>query len=907
MTNETWPVKKVRQTFIDFFCQKYRHTFVPSSPTIPHDDPTLLFANAGMNQFKPIFLGTVSPHSEMSKWKAAANSQKCIRAGGKHNDLEDVGKDVYHHTFFEMLGNWSFGDYFKKEAIKMSWELLTKEYGIDKNRLYVTYFGGDEKNGLQADLEAKQLWIDIGVPAERVLPFGAKENFWEMGDQGPCGPCSEIHYDRIGNRDAAALVNLDDPDVLEIWNLVFIQFNREADGKLRPLPAKHVDTGMGLERLVSVLQNKRSNYDTDVFMPLFDQIQKITGVRAYEGKVGAADVDGVDMAYRVVADHARTLTIALSDGGYPSSDGRGYVIRRILRRGVRYARRRFGVQLGNFFPSLVDTVVLSLEDAFPEVRKRVDEIKEILQEEEVGFAKTLDRGEKIFETILQKAKNSGKDSISGEDAFRLYDTFGFPIDLTRLMASERGMKVDEDAFMREQQKAKEVSRAKKDSGAKAAVKLDVHGIAELEKDRKVPKTNDIFKYEKSDISAKLLAIRVADKFVDAIKSSTDTVGLVLDKTNFYAEQGGQEADIGTITIDSKDVSFSVEDVQVYGGYILHVGTLKTGSLSLNDEVVCSYDESRRWPLRNNHTATHILNFALKKAMGSEECDQKGSLVAQDKLRFDYSCKNALSTEQLVVAENTANDFIKQNYPVYSKEVPLSVGMKIRGLRAVFGETYPDPVRVVSVKYDVDDILKDPQSEKWESTSVEFCGGTHVAKTGDIRNFVILEDSSIAKGIRRIIAVTGEEAHEASRLAQVFRKKLEELSKLSGSEFDSAQKSVKTELDQLSISLIQKTEFRNTLTKLQKDFMESQKAKQAEELKSVVGQLNELLEKNQNYYVLKLENVDSRTVTGAVNHMKTKKKPFLLLNVDKTSNRVQHSCTVPKVFIPKSEFTYFCRI
>uniref|UniRef100_A0A7N6FHS3 alanine--tRNA ligase n=1 Tax=Anabas testudineus TaxID=64144 RepID=A0A7N6FHS3_ANATE len=401
---------QIREKFIDFF-RRYEHQYVHSSSTIPLDDPTLLFANAGMNQFKPIFLNTIDPSHPMARLRRAANTQKCIRAGGKHNDLDDVGKDVYHHTFFEMLGSWSFGDYFKQLACKMALELLTQEFGISIERLYVTYFGGNEEAGLEADLECKQIWMDLGVDEARILPGNMKDNFWEMGDTGPCGPCSEIHYDRIGGRDASHLVNMDDPNVLEIWNLVFIQFNRESETELKPLPKKSIDTGMGLERLVSVLQNKMSNYDTDLFLPYFEAIQKGTGARPYTGKVGAEDADGIDMAYRVLADHARTITIALSDGGRPDNTGRGYVLRRILRRAVRYSHEKLGAQKG-FFASLVDVVVDSLGNAFPELKKDPEMVKDIINEEEAQFLKTLSRGRRILDRKIMSLGDST--TIPGE-------------------------------------------------------------------------------------------------------------------------------------------------------------------------------------------------------------------------------------------------------------------------------------------------------------------------------------------------------------------------------------------------------------------------------------------------------------------------------------------------------------
>uniref|UniRef100_A0A914CK92 alanine--tRNA ligase n=1 Tax=Acrobeloides nanus TaxID=290746 RepID=A0A914CK92_9BILA len=442
---------EVRSTFIKFF-KEHGHTYVHSSSVIPHDDPYLLFANAGMNQFKPIFQGIVKPNSDLAKLKRAVNTQKCIRAGGKHNDLDDVGKDLYHHTFFEMLGNWSFGDYFKKEICNWAWELLTKRYGIPSERLYVTYFGGDEASGLPADDECKQIWLDIGVSEERILPFSMKENFWEMGDIGPCGPCSEIHYDRIGGRNAAHLVNADDPMVVEIWNLVFMQFNREESGTLRPLPRKHIDCGAGLERIVAVMQNKTSNYDTDLFTPIFDAIREGTNCRDYTGLVGAEDADGIDMAYRVVADHIRTLTIALSDGGKPANIDRGYVLRRILRRGVIYATKLNAKP--RFFASLVPNV----GDTFPELEKDPETVQKIINNEEIQFLKTLNRGRQLVQEAVRTLSSNQK-LFPGLVAWRLHDTFGFPVDLTQLVAEEYGLTVDMAEY--EENKKKASMRTKK--------------------------------------------------------------------------------------------------------------------------------------------------------------------------------------------------------------------------------------------------------------------------------------------------------------------------------------------------------------------------------------------------------------------------------------------------------------
>ncbi|RGB30544.1 alanyl-tRNA synthetase [Rhizophagus diaphanus] len=901
-SNINWPASKVRSTFISYFESK-GHKYIPSSSTIPFEDPTLLFANSGMAQFKSIFLATVDPSSDFGKLKRATNSQKCIRAGGKHNDLEDVGKDVYHHTFFEMLGNWSFGDYFKKEAIVMAWELLTEVYGLPKERLYVTYFEGDEKLGLPADLEAKQLWLDVGVEEKMLIRGNSKDNFWEMGETGPCGPCSEIHFDRIGDRDASHLVNKDDPNVLEIWNLVFMQFNRESDGSLRPLPNKNIDTGMGLERVVSCLQSKLSNYDTDLFLPVFNKIQDLTGARPYSGKVGTDDIDGIDMAYRVIADHVRTLTFAIADGGVPSNEGRGYVLRRILRRGARYARKKFNVQIGHFFSNLVDTVVNEMGEVFPEITQRVNDIKEILDEEEESFSRTLDRGEKLFDTYLQKAKQSNAEVLPGSYVWRLYDTYGFPVDLTRLMAEENGLKVDEQEFLKEQEKAKTLSRNARASGgdSQEVVALDMHDLAKIEKEKFVSITDDSFKYLSGNINATVKAILYNHTFSQSTSDIPPgkNFGILLDRTNFYSEQGGQQYDTGSITIDGQ-AEFVVENVQMFGGYVLHIGYLKYGNLNVNDEIIANYDELRRWPLRNNHTATHILNYALREVLGNN-IDQKGSLVSPEKLRFDFSYKKSVTNNELAKIESISNEFIKKNQKVYSKDVPLPVAKAIHGLRAVFGEVYPDPVRVVSIGYDVEDIVKDVSSPKWGETSIEFCGGTHVAKTGDIKHFTILEESGIAKGIRRIVAVTSEEAQQAQRISEEFQTKIDSISKLKGVELDNALKSITKELDASNISALKKSEFREKIQGLKKAFAEADKAQKAAQTKEAVDAINTYFNQNPDIpYLVKKLDAETKAIANAIAHVKTnlKDKALFIFSVDESSGRITHSCCVGKILTEK---------
>jgi len=789
-----WPVTRVRQQYIDFFKSK-EHDFIPSSAVVPYEDPTLLFANAGMNQFKPIFLGQIDPKNPMAKLKRAANSQKCIRAGGKHNDLEDVGKDTYHHTFFEMLGNWSFGDYFKKEAIDWAWELLTVVYKLPTDRIYATYFGGNADAGLPADDEAKQLWGKY-LPASRILPFGMKDNFWEMGDTGPCGPCTEIHFDRIGGRDVAHLVNRDDPTVIEIWNLVFMQFNREPDRSLKSLPAKHVDTGMGLERLTSILQDVKSNYDTDIFAPIFDEISKVTGMRKYSGKVGAEDTDTVDMAYRVIADHIRTLTFAITDGAQPGNEGRNYVLRRILRRAVRYGRQILKGKSG-FFSQLVPVVVNHMSNFFPEIKARFDEVSAIIADEEKSFEKTLDRGIEHFLKAAERSKETKV--ITGDDTFLLYDTFGFPVDLTELMAAERGFTVDKAAYEARMEKRKEESRNAQQGGIDAALSLNVDATAHLQKIGIAP-SDDSFKYVTGDITATVKALWNGKQFVDSVDANSNSVGIVLDKSNFYAESGGQTFDIGTIK--KGEVVFKIENVQTFAGYVLHMGSLNSGAIKLGDTVELAIDNKRRSPIASNHTFTHIVNFALRKVLGNA-VDQKGSLVDHEKLRFDFSFNRGLSLEEIKKVEDICNEKIQQNLSVYTMSVKLADAKSVNGLRAVFGETYPDPVTVVSVGVPVTDLLANPSNPDWMNYSIELCGGTHIKNTSEAKLFVIVSENGIAKGVRRIIAWTGEAAKQLFANAEVIRGKAEDGKKLKGEELSNYISQLTVEFENLPLPALER--------------------------------------------------------------------------------------------------------
>jgi len=771
--NLKWSSAKVRDTFVDYFSEKHAHTHFKSSPVVPVNDNSILFANAGMNQFKSIFIGTADPNSPLVNLSRAVNSQKCIRAGGKHNDLDDVGKDSYHHTFFEMLGTWSFGNYFKREAIHWAYDLLVNVYKLPIERIYVSYFGGDEELGLPVDTEARDLWLEF-LPPERVLPFDKKANFWEMGDTGPCGPCSEIHFDRIGNRDAASLVNADDPNVIEIWNLVFMQYNREPSGELRHLPSKHIDTGMGLERLTSILQNKFSNYDTDIFTPLLKSIEEQIGCAPYTGLFNEEDAIAghKDMAYRVIADHIRTLSCAIADGAIPSNEGRGYVLRRMIRRAIRYGTQNLGAEPG-FLSKLVSTSVDCLGGYFPELKLKQEHITSVIVEEEESFSTLLERGIKYLNHVVAETKARGETQISGNVAFYLFDTLGFPLDLTEIMANELGLSVDSKGFTiameNQKERGRRATKSKKLAG-RQDLTLGAEQTAFLQNSGIHP-TNDSYKYEwDTDVSTKVRAIFANGNFIDSdaaqifIASSSATIGIIMDKTSFYYESGGQISDSGTIEIGS--TILDVVDVRSYGGYILHICVPSEGTtdVELNDIIpgahaVTKVDYNTRRKIAPNHSMTHVLNHALRQVLG-EGVEQKGSLVSDDKFRFDFNYNRGMKTAEIRQVEELVADSISNKVQICSSIVPLAKARIINGLQSVFGEVYPDPVRVISIGANINELLADPLNEKWKKTSIEFCGGTHLSNTLEAESFVITEETAIAKGIRRVTGITGPLATEA---------------------------------------------------------------------------------------------------------------------------------------------------
>jgi alanyl-tRNA synthetase len=709
----------VRKSFLDFF-SKYDHKIVPSAPVVPADDPTLLFTNAGMNQFKDVFLGTgTRPYSR------AADSQKCIRVSGKHNDLEEVGHDTYHHTFFEMMGNWSFGDYYKEEAIRWAWELVTGVWGLPKERIWATVFREDD--------EADTLWKKVtDIRPSQVLRFDEKDNFWEMGEVGPCGPCSEIHIDqgedfcdRKNQPGHRCGVNAGCARFIELWNLVFIQFNRDEVGTLTPLPSKHVDTGLGLERAVAVLQGKKSNYETDLFMPLIDRIGELTGHSREEHELLPS--------FRVISDHIRALTFAVTDGAIPSNDGRGYVLRRILRRASRYGRN-LGMH-EPFIYRLVSTVSDIMGEAYPEISERAQHTTLVIKAEEERFNEVLDRGIDLFEEMASDLMRRGEKVVPGDEAFRLYDTYGFPLDLTELMAREKQLQVDREGFEKHlEAQRKRARKAGKFAAAEEGEWQDVTAGGDSE----------FVGYEETEIPADVRKFQRQGK----------RISMLLDRSPFYGEAGGQVGDKGEIIGDGFKVR--VEDTQRQGDRIVHIGTLVEGEEVSKPRIQARVDHAKRLSTARNHTATHLLHKSLREVLGGH-VNQAGSLVAPDRLRFDFTHFEAPTTEQMDEIERMVNRFVREDHPVHKEVMPLKEAKK-RGAVALFGEKYGEQVRVVSI----DDV------------SMELCGGTHLDRTGQIGYFRIVSEESVAAGVRRIEAITGEAADKTLREEKQLVRQVESL-------------------------------------------------------------------------------------------------------------------------------------
>ncbi len=726
---------QIRNEFLEFFNEK-EHLIVDSAPVVPKDDPTLLFTNAGMNQFKPIFLGEQEGLKEDDKvWKRAADTQKCIRVSGKHNDLEEVGHDTYHHTLFEMLGNWSFGDYFKEEAIEWAWELLVDRWGLDADRLYATVFEGNEAEGLPADRESIDLWkAKTTISPDHILTFGKKDNFWEMGETGPCGPCSEVHIDlrtdeERAKQPGAELVNMDDPRVMEIWNLVFIQFNRQADGSLVKLPAQHVDTGMGFERVCAVLQKKSSNYDTDVFQPVIQEIAKISDF-SYGNETET------DIAMRVIADHIRAVSFSIADGASPGNDGRGYVIRRILRRAVRYGWDRLNLKKP-FMNKLVFVLADQFKDIFPELEAQKEYVQNVILAEEKSFLKTLGQGIELFNSMIE-----GNEKISGADAFKLHDTYGFPIDLTQLMAREKGIEVDEEGFNKRMAEQKKRAREAGKFGAKDNGEINWTVLSEGD--------FEFTGYDELETSSEIRAFAKAD----------ENSMILLDKSPFYAESGGQISDTGVLEKDG--VIIRISDVQKTPEGYVHI--TKELPEDLSGTWVAKVDADRRKEIEKHHSATHIMHAALRDILGKHVA-QKGSLVAPDRLRFDFSHFEALTQDELNRVEGMVNQKIRENIPLQEeRSVPIEQA-KERGAMMLFGEKYGESVRVITF---------DP------GFSVELCGGTHVDASGEIGYFRFVTETSVAAGVRRVEAVTGR---ACDKLIQNEKEKLLSLQIIIGAQKD----------------------------------------------------------------------------------------------------------------------------
>ncbi|MEZ0182502.1 alanine--tRNA ligase [Flavobacterium oncorhynchi] len=768
----------VRKQFLDFFESK-GHTIVPSAPIVLKDDPTLMFNNSGMAQFKEFFLGNGTPKSPR-----IADTQKCLRVSGKHNDLEEVGIDTYHHTMFEMLGNWSFGDYFKKEAINWAWELLTEVYKIPKENLYVSVFEGSKEDNVPFDQEAWDIWKTL-IDEDRIILGNKKDNFWEMGDQGPCGPCSEIHVDLRTPEEKAAvsgksLVNNDHPQVVEIWNNVFMEFNRKADGSLEKLPAQHVDTGMGFERLCMALQGKTSNYDTDVFMPLIREIETITGAN-YTVKASNEAEDKVNIAIRVVADHVRAVAFAIADGQLPSNTGAGYVIRRILRRAIRYGFTFLNTK-EPFIYKLVETLSEQMGDSFPEIRTQKALCSNVIREEENSFLRTLDQGLILLDAVIL---NNQGDTIDGKKAFELYDTYGFPIDLTALILSEKGLKLDEAGFQEQLQLQKERSRA-----ASKVTAGDWNVIVEDD-------IQEFIGYDRLSHQVKITKYRRVDSVKDG-----EIYQLVFNATPFYGESGGQTGDKGYLESQNGDIIYII-DTKKENNQTIHLAKSLPENITGTFNAVV--DATQRAKTSSNHSATHLLHQGLRKILGTH-IEQKGSMVRNSSLRFDFSHFSKVSDEELAEVENFVNARIRESLPLIEKRaIPKDQALE-EGAIALFGEKYGDLVRMIKF-----------------GDSVELCGGTHVANTSDIWHFKIVSEGAVASGIRRIEAITSEAAKEYFESQAV-----------SFSEIKEALKNAQDPVKAIQALQDENAQLKKQLEVLLKDKAKNMKADLAKELQEING-------------------------------------------------------------------------
>jgi alanyl-tRNA synthetase len=766
--------QEIRNAFLDFFKSK-EHQIVSSAPMVVKNDPTLMFTNAGMNQFKDIFLG-----NEPAKYKRIADTQKCLRVSGKHNDLEEVGHDTYHHTMFEMLGNWSFGDYFKKDAIDWAWEFLVKKMGITPDRLYATIFEGNSEDGVARDQEAYDLWKQY-LPAERIIDGNKKDNFWEMGDTGPCGPCSEIHVDIRDDEErkkipGIKLVNNDHPHVIEIWNLVFIQYNRKANGSLEELPAKHVDTGMGFERLNMVIQGKKSNYDTDIFQTVISEIGKLSAKKY-------GNNEKQDIAMRVIADHLRAISFAIADGQLPSNNKAGYVIRRILRRAVRYGYTFLNFR-EPFIYRLVPVLKNQMGDAFPELKAQESLISKVIEEEEEAFLRTLETGLKLLDGICKKARTVNQNIICGKDAFTLYDTYGFPLDLTELILKENNLSVNITEFNEEMEQQKNRSR-----NASAVEAGDWISVGQ----------DDVVEFVGYDFNVSDVKVI---KYREVKTQKKNYFHLVFNKTPFYAESGGQIGDIGTI--ESNNEVIKILDTQKENNLIIHI----TEKLPSNPESVfkATVSEEIRKATANNHSATHLLDHALREVLG-KHVEQKGSLVTPDYLRFDFSHFQKVSEDELSDVQRIVNKLIRENIPCNEfRSIPIK-DAKEMGAIALFGEKYDENVRVIRF-----------------GDSIEFCGGIHVKSTGQIGLFHILSESAISAGVRRIEAITAGKAEELMEMNSSIVKQVKHIL------------NNPSDVPQAIQDLIEKN---NNLAKQIEDFERIEAMKIKDELKNKVENINGL--------------------------------------------------------------------